>query len=215
MGNLVAGCLSILSDAPLAAAGFILLGAFLDLFDGMVARWMKQDSPLGVQLDSLADMVTFGVAPAILFLRVMPPDGWVTAIALLIPVCSAWRLAVFNLLPPSPVFRGLPTPANALWYAGLSLWLPVPGRAPELLYHPPLHATIALGLCAWMVSRLAVPSLKSPQGIRGLALPALLALFALSLAVGAGYPWLAPGAALAGGFAGMVIGAGWKGRPKQ
>lgn len=206
MGNLVAGCLSILSDAPLAAAGFILLGAFLDLFDGMVARWMKQDSPLGVQLDSLADVVTFGVAPAILFLRVMPQEAWVTAIALLIPVCSAWRLAVFNLLPPSPVFRGLPTPANALWYAGLGLWLPVPGRAPELLYHPLLHAAIALGLCAWMVSRLEVPSLKSPMGLRDLALPALLALLGLGLSMGAGHPWLAPGAALAGALTGILGG---------
>jgi CDP-diacylglycerol---serine O-phosphatidyltransferase len=206
LGNLVAGCLSILAGDPLTAAAFIVLGAFLDLFDGMVARWMNQASSLGVQLDSLADMVTFGVAPALLLYRMMPQEPWILAIILLIPACSAWRLAVFNLLPPSPVFLGLPTPANALWYAALSLWLPEAALAPTWLQHPTLHLLIVLGLSLWMVSRLEVPSFKKPEIFWQRPLPLILALTAIIAAVVTGYPYLAPSGAMAGAMTGIIGG---------
>jgi len=207
LANLTAGCLSILSEAPMAAAGFILLGAFFDLFDGMVARWMKQASPLGVQLDSLADMVTFGVAPAMLFLQMLPPGPWALGVALLIPAASAWRLAVFNLLPPSPVFLGLPTPANALWYAALSLWLPGSGDLPEMLREPCLHLVLSLGLSAFMVSRIEVPSFKAWSALRRRPWAPVLAVAGGVTALLAGHPALGPSAALSGALLGILMGS--------
>ncbi len=122
---------------------FVVAGAVCDFADGLAARLTKQYSPLGVELDSLADMVTFGVAPsAVLFniYRYSPslwsaPEwlydalGWtVFAVALF----SALRLALFNVEgSQSDEFKGLPTPAAALaiaalgwmWYAG---WFSAP-----------------------------------------------------------------------------------------
>ncbi len=167
LGNLGAGFFAILSDDLLLAAGLICLGAVLDVFDGWVARKMNQSSDLGVQLDSLADLVTFGVAPAILFYRMMP-EGWLTLlVCVMIPITSAWRLAAFNLLPPSPWFRGLPTPTNALWYVGLALWFPVAIDLPEWLFYPPLHMVLSLILSLLMVSAMPILGMKSKAVIRG------------------------------------------------
>ncbi len=163
LGNLGAGFFAILSNDVLLGAGLICLGAVLDVFDGWVARRMNQASDLGVQLDSLADMVTFGVAPAILFYRMLP-EGWVSMIVCAaIPLASAWRLATFNLLPPSPWFRGLPTPANALWYVGLALWFPKQDVLPEWMYSDTLQLGLSIILSILMVSGFPIPGMKSPS----------------------------------------------------
>lgn len=192
LGNLGAGFFAILSDNLLFAAGLICLGAVLDVFDGWVARKMNQSSDLGVQLDSLADMVTFGVAPAILFYRMMP-EGWLTlVVCVLIPITSAWRLAAFNLLPPSPWFRGLPTPTNALWYVGLALWLPGDSDWPLWLISPTIHLVISLSLSALMVSSMPILGMKSKAVIQrswwiivaamlGLILPVITGHFGLAI----------------------------------
>jgi CDP-diacylglycerol--serine O-phosphatidyltransferase len=176
LGNLAAGFGALLVAEPALAAGLMLFGALLDLLDGHVARWMKQASPLGVQLDSLADMVTFGVAPAVWMLRLFPDHYLVMVAAFAIVLCSAWRLAVFNLAPPSPVFKGLPTPANALWYVGLALWVPTTPLAAEWLYSPLLHALFSLLLSGLMVSRLPIPGFKSLAALRQHWLPPAVAL---------------------------------------
>ena len=76
----------------------IIAGAICDFFDGASARWLKVPSPLGVQLDSLADDITFGLAPAmILFCYLKPIIGWWALVALLIAAFSALRLAKFNI----------------------------------------------------------------------------------------------------------------------
>ncbi len=204
LANLTAGVLAIQTGQPLTAAGFIALGAAFDVMDGWVARRLNQTSPVGLQLDSLADMVTFGVAPALLFLRMMP-DTWLhCAIALLIPVASAWRLAVFNIRPASPVFSGLPTPANALWYAGLALWWP------ELATDSPFDS-IAAGMAAaslllslLMVSSLPFPSFKTrPRNGRDLA-PWLLALLGAGIALAGQSPLMMVNAAMAGFLTGSI-----------
>jgi CDP-diacylglycerol--serine O-phosphatidyltransferase len=110
---------------------FIVLGAVFDFFDGMVARMLHVSSPLGVQMDSLADDITFGIAPATIvysFMRnkLLYPTYLedvlcvLPYLAFLIAVFSACRLAKFNIdTRQTTTFIGLPTPANALFWASL------------------------------------------------------------------------------------------------
>lgn len=192
LGNLAAGFMAILTQDVRLAAGLIVLGACFDVLDGLIARAMRQQSELGKQLDSLADMITFGVAPAILFYRLLPVDMWSTITCTLIPVFSAWRLANFNLLPSQPHFVGLPTPANALWYVGLALWLPDP---PSFLDNLPLSGILiglSILLSILMVSTIRFPAIKSwdqfrkdkwiiGAGLIGMNIPTLLCHMNMSI----------------------------------
>ena len=100
---------------------FILAGAFFDFFDGLSARLLKAPSPIGVELDSLADDITFGLAPAMmLFCWLKPILGWWAGIALLMAAFSALRLAKFNVDERQhDSFIGLATPANAIFWGGI------------------------------------------------------------------------------------------------
>lgn len=113
------------------AMAFIVLGAVFDFFDGMVARLLRVSSPLGVQMDSLADDVTFGFAPAAIVFSYMKDvlyyPSYLGCVAVIIPylafliaVFSACRLAKFNVdTRQTNTFIGLPTPANALFWSSL------------------------------------------------------------------------------------------------
>lgn len=132
--NLFSGCVACVmafnGDYHLAML-FIVLGAVFDFFDGMVARFLHVSSPLGVQMDSLADDITFGIAPATIvysFMRnkLLYPEYLESVlcvlpyVAFLIAVFSACRLAKFNIdTRQTSTFIGLPTPANALFWASL------------------------------------------------------------------------------------------------
>ena len=107
------------------AFALIIGGAVFDFFDGASARWLKVPSPLGVQLDSLADDITFGLAPAmVLFCYLKPIIGWWALIALLIAAFSALRLAKFNIDERQTTsFIGLATPPNAIFWASLICYL--------------------------------------------------------------------------------------------
>ena len=100
---------------------FILAGAFFDFFDGLSARLLKAPSPIGIQLDSLADDITFGLAPSMmLFCWLKPILGWWALIALPMAAFSALRLAKFNVDERQhDSFIGLATPANAIFWGGL------------------------------------------------------------------------------------------------
>lgn len=111
---------------------FIVLGAMFDFFDGMTARLLHVSSPIGKELDSLADDITFGLAPAAiafsLFKEVYYPDflmpvaGIMPYTAFLIAVFSGLRLAKFNIDErQTSSFIGMPTPANALFWASLAV----------------------------------------------------------------------------------------------
>jgi len=106
---------------------FVGLGIFLDFFDGFFARLFKVSSPLGLQLDSLADMVTSGVVPGFVMYKLMESgSGWdspfVPYLGFLITLGSCYRLANFNIdTRQTDSFIGLPTPANALFILSLPL----------------------------------------------------------------------------------------------
>jgi len=131
--NLISGCVATvfaLYGIPEMALLFIILGAVFDFFDGMTARVLGVSSPIGKELDSLADDVTFGVAPASIlfwFLGVIDYpqflEEWRSVIPLfayIISAFSALRLAKFNLdTRQTTSFIGLPTPANALFWGSL------------------------------------------------------------------------------------------------
>ncbi|MBQ9312653.1 MAG: CDP-alcohol phosphatidyltransferase family protein [Bacteroidales bacterium] len=144
--NLLCGVLSIcfVMEEPVAAAIFIILGAVFDFFDGMTARLLKVSSPIGKELDSLSDVVSFGVAPSLIALHYLSDDfgSFLDSLAnlihvnslysveylevlcfipLLMVLMSSYRLAKFNLdTRQTDNFIGLPTPANAF------LWLSIP-----------------------------------------------------------------------------------------
>ncbi len=129
-GNLLCGFSSLVLSAQgrfEAAALLILLGIVFDSLDGQVARWLGIATDFGVEYDSLADVITFGVAPALLWTRlVLLPLGrlgWVSGF--LFVVGAAVRLARFNIQAnegqPMPYFQGLPSPGAAGTVAGISL----------------------------------------------------------------------------------------------
>jgi CDP-diacylglycerol--serine O-phosphatidyltransferase len=100
---------------------FILLGAFFDFFDGLSARLLKAPSRIGIELDSLADVITFGLAPAMLVAcYYLPILGWWSFLALVMAAFSALRLAKFNVDErQTSSFIGLATPANAIFWGGI------------------------------------------------------------------------------------------------
>ena len=179
-GNLVSGCTATvyaLGGEAKMALMWIIIGAVFDFFDGMSARLLGVSSPIGKELDSLADDVTFGVAPAaIVFaeLAVMEYPEPLAQIAEYIPyfafvmaAFSALRLAKFNLdTRQTTSFIGLPTPANALFWGSLLVSrLDVIESSPEMVY-----AVLAM-VCvsSWlMVSEIPMFALKFKQwGWRG------------------------------------------------
>lgn len=137
LANLVAGAIAITLTlrfhAYESAFWLIIAAAVCDFFDGFAARLLKQSSPLGVQLDSLADDISFGLAPAVVMFdmygqstsyynlsaSIIEPLGYVT---LIIAAFSALRLAKFNIdTTQSTEFAGLPTPANAMMLMSLAV----------------------------------------------------------------------------------------------
>lgn len=122
--NLISGCIATYYAFQAAfelALLFIVIGAVFDFFDGMVARMLHVSSPIGKELDSLADDITFGFAPsAIVFEYLRPETELLPFIVFIMAAFSALRLAMFNLDERQALgFIGLPTPANALFWGAL------------------------------------------------------------------------------------------------
>jgi CDP-diacylglycerol---serine O-phosphatidyltransferase len=193
--NLVFGCLAIvftlqngiiitldadgtqLLDMPekiWMASLFIGIAAVVDFLDGFVARLFKATSEMGKQLDSLADVVSFGVAPGIIiyqFLRLSFAQD-VTGVdvsllwllpAFILPCAAAWRLARFNLdTTQSHSFKGMPVPAAGIFVASLPLiyWNVNEEWAQSLLLNKWFLYGVVLALSWLMVSRLPLMALK-------------------------------------------------------
>lgn len=123
--NLLSGCMGLVSiyEGNLTqGAAFILIGAVFDFLDGFSARVLNAMSPIGKELDSLADLITFGVLPAFLLYQMILEHGipYISLLSLLVVIGSAFRLARFNIdESQKEVFKGMPTPANAFLIAGL------------------------------------------------------------------------------------------------
>lgn len=125
--NLFSGCVAVFlafNGNYQGAFIAILVAAVFDFLDGFAARLLKAYSPMGKELDSLADMVSFGLAPGIIVFSLLTEtkiSEWLPYLAFLIPVFSGLRLAKFNIDErQSSSFIGLPTPANAIFWAGLA-----------------------------------------------------------------------------------------------
>lgn len=181
LGNLLCGVLAIgyavgPDNGVGIAALLICLGIFLDFFDGMAARLLGVASPMGKELDSLADVVTSGVAPAYILYCLLYNSAncfgltpyFLIFTPFLIPLFTAYRLAKFNLdTRQSHSFLGLPAPANALIWVGIALTTNCGCYCPEALApvvaHPVFpYCLIALSLITnvLMVSELPMFSLK-------------------------------------------------------
>jgi CDP-diacylglycerol--serine O-phosphatidyltransferase len=102
----------------------VILAATFDFLDGFAARLLKAYSPMGKELDSLADMVSFGLVPGAVAFSLLLSSGlslWISFAGFIIPIFSALRLAKFNIDErQTSSFVGLPTPANALFWVGIS-----------------------------------------------------------------------------------------------
>ena len=130
--NLISGCIATYwafqGDAQLALL-FIVIGAVFDFFDGMVARLLHVSSPIGKELDSLSDDITFGFAPSAIVFNFLVPltthlSPVIPYLAFIMAAFSALRLAKFNLDERQALgFIGLPTPANALFWGALLVGL--------------------------------------------------------------------------------------------
>lgn len=128
--NLFCGCIALVFVADLnyeMAFYLVCLGIFLDFFDGFFARLFKVSSPLGLQLDSLADMVTSGVVPGFVMFCMLSNKDYSTNhylpyLGFIITLGACYRLANFNIdTRQTDSFIGLPTPANALFILSLPL----------------------------------------------------------------------------------------------
>ena len=199
--NLLAGCLAVyfaFSHQFNAAFLFVLLGVFFDFFDGFFARLLDVQSELGVQLDSMADLITSGLAPGALMYQLFLLSGVkvvdyplnissdismilsfapLALIGFSITLGAAFRLARFNLLEESyPYFKGLPAPANAILIMGL----------PFVFQHPNLMVLkdylmnpVSLMVCCFLSIFLMnihwkMFSLKANEGMRSFLFPVLL-----------------------------------------
>lgn len=180
-GNLICGCIATAMAAmqlshpqmPLlqTAFVFILIGAVFDFFDGFVARLLGVSGPLGIQLDSLADVVTFGVAPSMMiftmFTQVRYPEliynhFWFVYLpytAFLLAAFSAMRLAKFNIDERQHTgFIGLPTPACAIFWGALISSSADYLRSPH--FNAPFLLAFTLMFCFLLVSEIPMFAMK-------------------------------------------------------
>ena len=178
--NLLTGCVGIifaLRGELEIASSLIWLAALFDFLDGLLARSLKAFSDLGKQLDSLSDMVSFGVLPGMILFQLIGTDP-LQFLALLIPVASAFRLAKFNIDEnQSDSFLGLPTPANAILVSGLPFFELFPLSNVILII-------LVFALSILMVSRLPLMALKFKGfGLKGNEIRYIFLVSALALLI--------------------------------
>ncbi|MDB5127204.1 CDP-diacylglycerol--serine O-phosphatidyltransferase [Mucilaginibacter sp.] len=169
--NLFSGCIGIVftfQDQLIYAAYAIFLAAIFDFFDGFASRVLQSFSGIGKDLDSLADMVSFGVLPsAIMYeLLLQAPQinhvsEYLNFIAFLIPVFSALRLAKFNTdTRQAESFIGLPTPANAILIASIPLILGQYSSMSRYILNPYGLSLFIIIMCTLLVAEIPLMSLK-------------------------------------------------------
>lgn len=170
LANLLSGCIGIsfVAQGHIAwACYFVWIAAFFDFFDGFAARALKVASPIGKELDSLADMVTFGVLPAYMvfqWLLQLDHQTWLPYVAFLLAAFSALRLANFNIDErQSSGFIGVPTPAMALFFTGLPLLSIEHSLFSDVLNNEWILIGLVLAFSYLMVAEIAMIALKFKQ----------------------------------------------------
>lgn len=179
LGNLTCGFLAIVSGDLFLGSVFLLVGILFDTMDGFFARALGVESELGEELDSLADVVSFGVAPAFLYSLIAPGDSWLFYIApVLFLIGSALRLAKFNTMPKTDYFVGLATPFATLFLIGLFIAVQYDKNSfIHGLESPLIYFLIPFILMMLMLSPIKMFSLKSlDKGLSGNILPILCLL---------------------------------------
>jgi CDP-diacylglycerol---serine O-phosphatidyltransferase len=160
--NVLSGCLAIpyaLKNDWQMVAIFVIIALIVDFFDGFLARLLKVNSKIGGELDSLADVITFGVLPGMVMFQVLTnqlvEDKYWAYSAFLIPVFSAIRLAKFNVDETQTYhFRGLPTPANA------SFFISFPFLLEKIAVNPVVIIGFIVLFSYFLVSELKLIALK-------------------------------------------------------
>ncbi len=150
---------------------FVCLGIFLDFFDGFFARLFHVASPLGLQLDSLADMVTSGLVPGFVMYKVLSLDVssgieiYLPYVGFIITLGACYRLANFNIdTRQTDSFIGLPTPANALFFLSIPLFLEnyfLNESAPEFLFNKWFYVALCFLSAYIMNAEIPLFSLKT------------------------------------------------------
>ncbi len=198
----------------MVASWLIFAAALVDFLDGFVARWMNQCSEMGKQLDSLADVVSFGVAPGLMVLQFLrfsyaSTEGGLDISmafllpALLIPCAGAYRLARFNLdQSKSTGFKGIPIPASGILIASFPLvnWYATDAWVLDLLLSKWLWYSLILVLCVGMVSTVPMLALKF-SGLSVKKILPFLIILAIALPMALLFGWLA----ISAGFIAYVI----------
>jgi CDP-diacylglycerol--serine O-phosphatidyltransferase len=171
--NLFSGCIAITMAFQgnfRAVVIWVAVAALFDFLDGAAARLLKAYSPLGVELDSLADLVSFGVAPAVAVFMLIrdhlllpallePAAPYIPYLAFIIPVFSAYRLAKFNLDERQTTsFLGLPTPANGLFWISYCFGLQRTLPASAFMFY--LTIALLLLFSVLMITEIPMFSLK-------------------------------------------------------
>jgi len=168
ISNLICGCIALyftFHNNLVLAAYIIGLAAVFDFMDGAVARLLNMSSPMGKELDSLADMVSFGVVPGSVVFHLLEAStlSAYSFVALTIPAFSAYRLAKFNVDErQNENFIGLPTPANCLIFVSLPLITSFHGESmiASVIEIPEVLIALTLLLSLALVSELTLFSLK-------------------------------------------------------
>lgn len=174
LSNLFFGCAAIvclLDNEPLMAIFFVVIGGIADFLDGFVARALKVKSELGKQLDSLADMVTFGVVPGVIYYTLLlesfqdKPEWGINLFAsmgFIASLASGYRLGKFNLDDrQSENFLGMPTPANTILVIGFLLISMYDAFGLAEIIRQPNFLIPAILISSWlMVSEIPMFSLK-------------------------------------------------------
>lgn len=162
--NLICGCLGIvfvLEGRGVPAAYLVWLACVFDFFDGFAARLLKVHSPVGKELDSLADVISFGVLPALVMYKMIGASSSSVILpyfGFMIAVFSALRLAIFNVdETQSDSFKGLNTPANTLFITSLPL---LSDHVGTWLYQPVVLVAITFIFSLLLVSRIEIFALK-------------------------------------------------------
>jgi len=162
--NLICGCFGIaflLEDRGVPAAYFVWAAGIFDFFDGFAARLLKTNSPIGKELDSLADVISFGVLPAFVMYKLIGDHSTsevLPYIGFSIAAFAALRLAIFNIdETQTDSFRGLNTPATTFFITALPL---LPESVGKWLFQDWVLILLTLVLSLLMVSRIEIFALK-------------------------------------------------------